>query len=72
MSGEAGDGKEAVEEEPSVEALTGEQLKTADGCSQLTGKHRLTAWSPWKWPFWTVHVHASTDSATLKSVYTAA
>ena len=48
VSGEAGDG-----EEPSVEALTGE-LKTANDFSQLAGKHRLTAWLPWRW-------YASTD-----------
>ena len=49
MSGEAGDGEEPMEEEePSVEALTGEQLKAADDHSQLTGEHRLTAWLPWR------------------------
>ena len=54
VSGEAGDGEEPGEEEPSVEALTREQLKTTDDCSQLAGKHRLTAWLPWRW-------YASTD-----------
>ena len=54
VSGEAGDGEKPGEEEPSVEALTGEQLKTTDDRSQLAGKHRLTAWLPWRW-------YASTD-----------
>ena len=52
MSGEASDGEEPMEEQPSMEALTGEQLKTADDYSQLTGtEYRLTAESTWRWDY---------------------
>ena len=48
--GEAGDREEPGEvEQPSVEELTGEQ-KTDDH-SRLAGKHRLTAWLPWRWDY---------------------
>ena len=43
--GEAGDGEE-VEQPSEEEGLTGEQ--ETDDHSQLAGKHRLTAWFPWR------------------------
>ena len=48
--GEAGDGEEPGEvEQPSEEGLTGEQ--ETDDNSRLAGKHRLTAWLPWRWVY---------------------
>ena len=50
--GEAGDREEPGEEveQPSgEEGLIGEE--ETDNNSQLAGKHRLTAWLPWRWDY---------------------
>ena len=44
VGAEAGDGEGG---QPSVEPLKGER-KTMGDHSQLAGKHRLTAWLPWR------------------------
>ena len=48
--GEAGDGEEGEGQPSMEEGLTGEQ-KTDDNSLQLSGKHRLTAWLPWRWDY---------------------
>ena len=51
VGAEAGDGEESGEGgQPSVEPLN-EERKTIDDHSQLAGKHRLTAWLPWRWDY---------------------